>query len=88
MLPDIACPDGAKQRIRDGVRQNICVRVTFQPARVRDLDAAQNQRSSFSKPVHIIADAGSNHGFTPLRRVKMLNRLNVELGIRCNDATM
>jgi hypothetical protein len=41
---------------------------------VRDLDAAQNQFSSFGEPVHIIADAASNHGVAPLRRVKTLNR--------------
>src|SRR5262249_9479423 len=46
MPADVARADRAEQRIRDRMRQNIRVRVSFQPVRVWNLNAAQNQLSS------------------------------------------
>src|SRR5438105_3026115 len=62
MLTDIARTGRAKQRVRDRMRQDIRVRVSFQPVRVRNLDAAQNQFSSLRETMNVVTDAGPNHG--------------------------
>jgi hypothetical protein len=61
MLADIACANCAEQRIRDSVRQNVRVRVSFESARVRNLNTAQNKFSSSGEPMHIVADSATNH---------------------------
>jgi hypothetical protein len=43
------------------MQQNIGIGVSFQPARVRNLEAAQNQFTSLGEPMHIIADSASSH---------------------------
>jgi hypothetical protein len=68
MLADVARGNRTEQRIRDRVQQNIRVRVSFQPVRVRNLHAAKNQLSSFGKTMHVVADPTSNHGFDTLNR--------------------
>src|SRR5262249_17850110 len=62
MPADVARADRAPQRIRDRMRQNIRVRVSFQPVRVWNLNAAQNQLSSLRETMDVVTDAGSNHG--------------------------
>ena len=61
MLADVARADRTEQRIRDRVRENVCVGMTFQSAWVRDLHAAKNQFSPFDEAVNVVADAGANH---------------------------
>ena len=61
MLADVARADRAEQRVRDRVRENVCVGMTFQSAWVRDLHAAENQFSPFDEAVNVVADAGANH---------------------------
>src|SRR5205814_1264307 len=43
------------------MRQNICVGMSFQPAHVRDLDAAQDEFSSLDETMHVITDSRSDH---------------------------
>src|SRR6187200_2405604 len=70
MLPDIAGADRAQQCVCDGVRQDVCVGMSFQSARVRDLDAAKDQLPSSNKAVHIVANSASNsHGHQSLRSI-------------------
>src|SRR4029434_8479736 len=61
MLADIARSDRAQQRIGNGMRQDVCVRMSLQSARVRNFHAAKDQFSSFSYPVHVVANSASNH---------------------------
>jgi hypothetical protein len=42
VMPDIAFTDRTEQGIGDGVAKNVCIRMPFQSAIVRDLDPAQN----------------------------------------------
>src|SRR5439155_25104103 len=60
MLADIAGADRAQQCICDGVRQDVRIRMSFQSARVGNLDAAKNQLPSFNKSMHIVANSASN----------------------------
>ena len=60
MLADIAGADRAQQCIGDGVRQDVRVGMSFQSARVRNLDAAQDQLPSFSKAMYVVANSASN----------------------------
>src|SRR5581483_3094252 len=70
MLPNIAGTNRAQQRVGDRVRQNICVRMSFQSPRVRDLDAAKDQFPAFSKAMHIVANSASNtHGRQSFRSI-------------------
>ncbi len=61
MLTDIAFSDSSQQGIGDSMQQNIGIGMSFQPVRVRNLDAAQNQFTSLGEPMYIIADSTSNH---------------------------
>src|SRR6266481_6045090 len=61
MLTDVAFTDSSQQGIGDSMQQNIGIGMSFQPARMRNLDGAQNQFSSLGEPMHIIADSTSNH---------------------------
>src|SRR5437667_11107078 len=61
MLADIARTDSSQQGIGDSMQQNIGIGMSFQPVRMRNLDATQNQFSSRGEPMHIIADSTSNH---------------------------
>jgi hypothetical protein len=36
--------------------------MSFQSARVCDLDTAKDQFSAFSKAMHVVANSASNHG--------------------------
>ena len=60
MLADIAGADRAQQCIGDGVRQDVCVGMSFQSARVRNLDAAKDQFPSFSKAMYVVTNSASN----------------------------
>src|SRR6266496_5017567 len=60
MLTDIAGADRAQQCIGDRVRQDICIRMSFQPARVHDLDAAKDEFSAFGEAMHVVANSASN----------------------------
>jgi hypothetical protein len=50
------------------MQQNVGVGMSFQPVRMRNLDAAQNQFSPLGEPMHIVTDSTSNHGFATLDR--------------------
>src|SRR5438270_233172 len=69
MPADVARAERAEQRVRDRMRQNICVRVSFQAVRVWNLDAAQNQFSSLRETMDVVTDAGSNHRTNDERRM-------------------
>jgi hypothetical protein len=43
MLANVAGADCAEQRVRDGVRKNVSIRVSLQSAWVCDFDSAQNE---------------------------------------------
>src|SRR5439155_17685229 len=61
VLADVARANRAQQRICDRVGQDVRVRMSFKPARVRDLHAAENQFSSCRKTMHVVADSAPNH---------------------------
>jgi hypothetical protein len=61
MLTDIAFTDGSQQGIGDSMQQNIGVGMSFQPVRMCNLEAAQNQFMSLGEPMYVIADSTSNH---------------------------
>jgi hypothetical protein len=61
MLTDVPFTDGSQQGIGDSMQQNVGIGMSFQPVRVRNLDATQNQFTSLGEPMHIIADSTSNH---------------------------
>src|SRR5438876_11919267 len=44
--------------------------MSFQPARVRNLDAAQNQFSSLHETMNVVADAATNHGANDESRMR------------------
>src|SRR5207248_7218967 len=73
MLANVACADRAEQGVRDRMRQNIRVRVSFQPVRVRDLDAAQNQFSLLREPMNVVTDAERIMGEMPNAECRMPN---------------
>jgi hypothetical protein len=68
MLTDVAFTDSSQQGIGDSMQQNIGIGMSFQSARVRNFEAAQNQFTSLGEPMHVIADSASNHGFATLNR--------------------
>jgi len=57
---DIAEPRRAKDRIHDGVEQDIGVRMTIEPVRRRYLNTAENQSAPFGEAMHVIADPGAS----------------------------
>src|SRR5205823_10167175 len=69
MLADVSSADRTEQRVRDRMRQNIRVRVSVQPVRVWNLDAAQNQFSSLRETMDVVTDAATNHGKNDERRM-------------------
>src|SRR6185312_5835057 len=80
MLTDIAGTDRAQQCVRDGVRQDVSIGMSFQSARVRNLDAAKDQFPSFNKAVHIVANSTSNiHCHQSLRLITPLDAMMLYL---------
>src|SRR5206468_5453088 len=70
MLTDIAGADRAQQCVCDGMRQDVCVGMSFQSVRVRNLDAPKDQFPSFNKAMHVVANSASNtHGNQSLRLI-------------------
>jgi hypothetical protein len=56
---DVAQAGGAEQRVGDGVRQRVGIRMAQQAVAVRDAHAAEDQRAAFDETVHVpaLADA-------------------------------
>ena len=65
MLADIAGADRAQQSVRNCVRQDVGIGMSFQTARVRDFDSAENQLSIFGKTMDVVTNAAANraHNF-------------------------
>jgi hypothetical protein len=74
MLADVAGANRSQHGVCDCVRKDISIGMSFQPTRVRNLNAAQNQFSSLRETMNVVTDAAANHGFALLRRGKTLNR--------------
>src|ERR1700731_153784 len=64
MAADVFRANRAEKRIRNRMRQNIGIRMTFEPARVRDFNAAENQFSAIGKAVDIVTNSGANHRYS------------------------
>ena len=59
MPADVAERGRAQQRIADGMKQSIAVRMAQRTQVERDLHAAQNQRAARDQTVQIVADTGA-----------------------------
>src|SRR5437763_13105475 len=64
MLANVRRSNCTKQRVGDRVRQHVRVRMSFETAGVRDLNAAENQFSAVTESVNIVPDARTDHGQT------------------------
>ena len=65
MMSDVAFPDCPKERVRDRVANHVRVRMSFEPAIVRNLDAAQDQFASRGEAMRVVtvADPNRAHSF-------------------------
>src|SRR4051812_40325218 len=61
MMADVAFADRAEDRVGDGVRENVGVRVAVKAVRMRNLHAAENERAAFRETMDVVADAGEGH---------------------------
>ena len=73
VLADVTERGGAEQRVDDRVRQHVGIGMTEQPVRVRDLDAADDQRPALDQLVAVVAEAGGD-AHDPLRSVDARGR--------------
>src|SRR5258708_13945383 len=55
MLPDVAQPRGAQQRVANRVQQHVGIRMAFQPLGVGDIDPADHQLLPGDKGMHVEA---------------------------------
>ena len=62
MLTDIAKACGSEQGIGDGMENDVCIAVTCKSAAVRNLDAAEHERSITRESVDVEAEAGARAG--------------------------
>ena len=62
MGTDIACPEGAKDRIGKGMEKNIGIGVTFEASFIGNGDAAKDEGSSRDQRMNIITKANAQHG--------------------------
>ena len=60
-MADVWLAHRSEHGFRDGVTQHIGIRVSFQPMRMRDRHAAENQRPAFFKRMHVVTNANSSH---------------------------
>ena len=70
MHADIAVAERAEKRVRQGMQQDITVRMRDDATRVSDLHAAQHHEGPLAEGVHVIAKAGAGLGL----RLQMLGR--------------
>ncbi len=61
MKSDVPFADRPEHGIGNGMRENIRIAVSLESARVRNLDSAQNERTSIDKTVNIVANTGKRH---------------------------
>ena len=66
---DVAEPGGPEQRVDQRMRDHVSVGMAGEPARVVDLDPAQDERDAFDEPVGVVpgTDADVGHGGRLLR---------------------
>lgn len=62
MLANIARADRAQHRVGDGMGEDIGIGMSFEAARVRDRDSAENQLSIFGEPMRVVADSAPDRG--------------------------
>ena len=58
MRADVAVTDGPEERVRQGVKDHVCIRVSGQRPIVRNADAAEPDVVSFGEGVHVEALTG------------------------------
>ena len=65
MFSDVAGAERAEDGIGDGVGKNVSIRMSFKSARVRDLDAAENEFAPAYKAMRVVADTAAKrtHNF-------------------------
>ncbi len=61
VMADVAFADRAEHRVGDRVREHVRIAMAVEAVRVRDLDAAENERAAFREAMHVVADAGESH---------------------------
>lgn len=54
MMADVTFADGAQERVRDRMADYVRIRMSFEAAIVRNLDAAQNQFSCRHEPMRVV----------------------------------
>ena len=60
-----AIGDGAKHRVDDGMQRNVGVRMAFEPARMRNGHAADDQLAALDQPVRV-KTLSDSHRFSML----------------------
>jgi hypothetical protein len=59
--PEIAFGQSAQNRIRQRVRQSVCIRMTFTTAIGFDVNTAQDQGTSRDQAMRVLSNANSEH---------------------------
>ena len=59
MPADVTQRRGAQQRIADGVRQRVAIRVAYRTLRERDPHSAQDQLAARGERVYVVPNAGA-----------------------------
>ena len=59
--------DRPNERVHDRVGQDVAIRVALEAARVRNVDAAENERASGNQRVQIMADPNTHASDDRLR---------------------
>ena len=76
MFTNVARAERAQNGIGDGVRENIGIGMSFEPALVRNFDAAENEFTAIDQAMRVVTDAATKraHSFrsiTPLEAMML-----------------
>ena len=68
MMSDVAFAHCAKKRIRNRMREHVCIRVSIESAIMRDLYSTEDEFSALNQAVHVVTNSTANHKITTLSR--------------------
>ena len=68
MMTDVAFAHCSKKGVRNGMREDVGIRMSIESAIVRNFHSAQNQFSPRHKSVHVVSNSTTNHKITILSR--------------------
>ena len=76
-LPDVAHGGRAEQRIHDGVREHVGIRMTEQAGLVRDIDAAEDKPAAADEAMHVISVSNAHHALPRLLRMSSASSMSI-----------